>query len=80
MYVGQDPTGKGFIKIAVEKFTKEQVAAWLLIAPATALKYVYPELVGKYTPPQYDTQPGAPMPKLKRNESATTTKATEEER
>lgn len=79
MYVGQDPTGKGFIKVAIETFTKEQVAAWLLIDPATALKYVHPEQVGKYTPPQYDTQPGAPMPKLRKNESATT-KTTEEKR
>ena len=79
MYVGQDPTGKGFVKMLIVSMSEEQVAAWLLIDPATATRYVYPDRVGVYKKPAYDNQPGTPLPKLKKHEQSTT-KATEEER
>jgi hypothetical protein len=79
MYIGQDPTGKGFIKIAIESMSEEQVAAWLLIDPATASKFFYPHLVRPYTPPAYDNNPGTPLPKLKKYEQHSTTKASAKE-
>lgn len=80
MYVGQDPTDKGFVKMLIVSMSEEQVAAWLLIDPATATRYVYPDRVGVYKKPTYDNQPGTPLPKLKKHEQSTTAKATEEER
>lgn len=64
VYIGQDPTGGGFIRLPVEQMTKEQLAAWLAIDPTTALRYFDPTKVGRYTPPRIDNAPGAPLPKL----------------
>jgi len=45
--------------------TREQLAAWFLIDPATASRYIYPAEI-KETPvtvPVLDNNPGAPAPK-----------------
>jgi len=66
MYAGVDPTGKqAFIRLLVTEMTREQLAAWYLIDPATASRYIYPDAV-KDTPvivPTIDNNPGAPAPK-----------------
>jgi hypothetical protein len=65
VYTGQDPTGRGFIRVPVERMTPEQLAAWFAIDPATARRYFDPTKVGRYAPPKIDNAPGAPLPKLK---------------
>ena len=66
VYAGIDPTGKrAFIRMLVTEMTREQLAAWFLIDPATASRYIYPAEV-KETPvtvPVLDNNPGAPAPK-----------------
>lgn len=64
VYVGQDPTGGGFIRLPVVDMTPEQLAAWLLIDRASALRYVDPTALPVYRAPKIDNAPGAPLPKL----------------
>ena len=71
MYIGQDPTGGGFLRIAVESMTPAQLAAWVLIDPATARRYVDPTKLPAYKIPKFDNAPGAPLPKLKKHEPTT---------
>lgn len=74
VYIGQDPTGGGFVRLPVEGMTREQAAAWLLLDPATARRYIDPTRVGRYTPPKFDNAPGAPLPKLKTDDEQRATK------
>ncbi len=73
VYVGADPTSGRFVRLAVTEMTPEQVAAWLLIAPATARLYVDPKRVAPATLRPFDNQPGAPVPQLPRRDEQTAT-------
>ena len=64
VYIGQDPTGGGFVRLPVVDMTPEQLAAWLLIDRVTALRYVDPTALPVYRAPKIDNAPGAPLPKL----------------
>lgn len=68
VYVGNDPTGGGVIRLPVSDMSPEQLAAWLLIDPATARRYVDPTKVQRYRAPKFDNAPGAPLPKLKKDD------------
>ena len=74
LYVGQDPTGGGFIRLPVSDMTPEQLAAWFAIDPATARRYVDPTKLPKYRAPKFDNAPGAPLPKLKKDDEQRATK------
>jgi hypothetical protein len=72
VYVGQDPTGGGVIRLPIELMTPEQLAAWVAIDPATALRYVDPTKIPRYRAPRIDNAPGAPLPKLPKDDNRAT--------
>lgn len=70
VYTGIDPTGKrAFLRCLVEEMTREQLAAWFAIDPATASRYVIPaSLVDAIIDaPIIDNEPDKPVPKLDNN-------------
>jgi hypothetical protein len=69
VYTGVDPTGKrAFLRVLVTEMTREQLAAWYLIDPATASRYVTPAALKDVTVtlPTLDNNPEQPMPLLER--------------